>query len=392
MPVNSFRLHLWIPDLLNLKGGIQVYSAYFLQALQQLYPDSHLDVFSKHDRTAPPAASQPMTQFHCAGAYPLPLRTPLFASQLMGYGLVQRPDLVIATHLNFTVAAAHLKRFTGIPYWAIAHGVDAWDITRPALQQGICHADRILAVSGYTRDRLLQEQKLDPSKVGLLPNTFDAAEFQIAPKPNYLLRRYQLAPQQPVILTVCRLAAAERYKGYDQILAALPAIRRVLPDVHYIIVGKGNDQARIEQLIAQSQLQDCVTLAGFVPEAELCHYYNLCDVFAMPSKREGFGIVYLEALACGKPVLGGNQDGSVDALDHGKLGVLVDPDNVAEIAQTLIQILQGTYPNALMYQPEQLRQTAIAGFGFERFTTQLHEQLTQYFAPAPDSSEPACIP
>jgi glycosyltransferase involved in cell wall biosynthesis len=90
-------------------------------------------------------------------------------------------------------------------YWVIAHGVEAWDINRPALQKALRHADHILAVSSYTRDRLLKEQNLAPAKVSLLPNTFDADRFGIQPKPQYLLDRYGLTPEQPVILTVARL-------------------------------------------------------------------------------------------------------------------------------------------------------------------------------------------
>ncbi|NEO27474.1 MAG: glycosyltransferase family 4 protein, partial [Kamptonema sp. SIO4C4] len=110
---------------------------------------------------------------------------------------------------------------------------------------------------------------------------------------------------------------------------------------------------------------------GFVPDAELGDYYNLCDVFAMPSYGEGFGIVYLEALATGKPVLGVNQDGAVDALCHGKLGALVNPHDVDEIANTLISICQQTYPNSLLYQPQKLRESAIAVYGFSEFTEKL---------------------
>lgn len=158
-------------------------------------------------------------------------------------------------------------------------------------------------------------------------------------------------------------------------MEALPQIRQVIPNLHYIIVGKGDDRPRLEQLIRERQLEDCVTLAGFIPDAELCDYYNLCDVFVMPSKLEGFGIVYLEALACGKPTLGGNQDGAIDALCHGELGALVNPDDVEEIAQTITQILQRTYPNPLMYQPEALRQKVIDTFGFERFQQTLAELM-----------------
>jgi glycosyltransferase involved in cell wall biosynthesis len=365
------RLHLWIPDLFQTKGGIQVYSAYFLEALQNVLPKTQLEVFLKHDSTS----DFNQTNFHGAGVYPLKIRTPIFAAQLLIQGLIHRPNLVITTHLNFTEAAYQLWRLTKTPYWAVAHGIEAWDITRPSLQTALQHADRILAVSGYTRDRLIQEQPIDPNKIVTLPNTFDADRFQVAPKPAHLLERYQLKSDQPVILTVCRLANAERYKGYDQILAALPQICAAIPNIHYVIAGKGQDRARVEARIAELNLQDCVTLAGFVPDEELCDHYNLCDVFAMPSRREGFGIVYLEALACGKPVLGGNQDGAIDALCHGKLGTLVDPDNVTEIAATLIQLLQKTNPNSQLHQPDWLRQQVIETYGFGAFQARLQELL-----------------
>lgn len=376
------KLHLWVPDIFEFKGGIQVYSAFLIEALQSLCHDIDYEIFLKHDtHSLQDFSFAEQTQFHFSGSWPLSIRTLAFTTDIVGHGLGQKPSLVIATHLNFTVAAYWLKRMVGTPYWTVAHGVEAWDIRRPGLQTALHHADRILAVSNYTRDRLIKEQNLDPNKISLLPNTFDPNRFKIAGKPTHLLERYKLKPEQPVILTVNRLSKSESYKGYDKVLKALPEIRQFLPDVHYIIVGKGDDIPRVKQLIQERQLQDCVTLAGFVPDTELCAHYNLCDVFAMPSKLEGFGIVYLEALACGKPTLGGNKDGAVDALCHGELGALVDPDDIGAIAQTLKQILQGNYPNSLMYQPEALRQKVIERFGFEQFKQTLAGHLECYFIP-----------
>jgi glycosyltransferase involved in cell wall biosynthesis len=374
MKNKNLVIHLWFPDIFGFKGGIQVYSSFLLNSLQILYPYNQYEVFLKHDTHALLSFLK-HTNFHFAGTFPLALRTPAFAAQIFGFGLWQRPNLVISTHINFTPAAYWLKRLTGIPYWIVAHGTEVWNIQRPALQKALYHADRILAVSSYTRDRILKAHHLNPENVSLLPNTFDEHRFHIASKPQKLLERYGLTANQPLILTVGRLDSRDRYKGYDQILQALPNIRSSIPNIHYIIVGKGDDRPRVEQLIHQLQLQDCVTLAGFIPDRELSDHYNLCDVFAMPSKGEGFGIVYLEALACGKPVLGGNQDGAIDALRQGELGALVDPDDVDAIAQTIVQILQGTYPNSLIYQPELLRQKVIEYFSFDSFKKTLGDLI-----------------
>ena len=177
------NVHLWFPNIFEFKGGIQVYSAFFLEALQKIYPQLNYDVFLKHDtRSQKQISFLPQTRFHFSGRWSSSsLRTIAFASQLFGYGLWQRPNIVISTHVNFTVAAYWLKRLAGIPYWAVAHGVDAWEINNPTLQTALKSADRILAVSNYTRDRLIAEQNLAPSRVSLLPNTFDLDRFQIAP-------------------------------------------------------------------------------------------------------------------------------------------------------------------------------------------------------------------
>lgn len=373
------KIHLWFPNIFEFKGGIQVYSAFLLQALQASYPQNRYHVFLKHDmRTVGRTLLSPQTRYTFTGWMPLRWRTIAYALQLIWGSFWERPDLIIASHANFAVLAARIKRWLGIPYWVVAHGTEVWEIQNRALAKSLHHADRILCVSVYTRDRLLQEEPLNSQCVGLLVNTFDATAFQPTPKPAYLLARYGLTTQQPTLLTVARLDATQAYKGYDQVLRALPQIRAAIPDVHYLIVGKGSDRPRVEALITQLNLEDCVTLTGFVPDAELAEHYNLCDVFAMPSQGEGFGIVYLEALACGKPSLGGNQDGAIDALVQGELGVLVDPTAVDQIAHALTQLLDRTYPQATLFDPDYLRQQVIATYGFEAFQAQLRSHLGDF--------------
>lgn len=371
--------HLWLPNVYEFKGGIQVYLGFFLKALHSLYPSNSYEIFVKHDTHYPKENELwPNARFHFLGKWPLAFRTLTFATEILIFGLIKKPRLTVAAHLNFAVIAHWLNRLVKTRYWIVVYGIETWDVQRPALRAALRSADRILAISSYTKRRLIDEQNIDPDKISLLPCAFDASRFSIKPKPDYLLQKYSLSSNQPVILTVSRLADVERYKGYDQILSALPNIRKAIPNVHYVIVGKGSDRPRIEQIIAKKGLQDCVTLAGFVPDDQLCDHYNLSDVFAMPSKLEGFGIVYLEAMACGKPALGGNQDGAVDALCNGRLGALIDPDNVQEIANTLIQILNKSYPNPLIYQPEALRQTVIETYGFKAFETKLSALLTEF--------------
>jgi len=375
------KIHLWLPDIFQFKGGIQVYSAFLVQALEQVLPDTDRHVFLKNDTQATQALHfSPKTKFSFAGGFEsTSLHTPFFSLQVFFSALVERPDLIICGHVNFSPLVARISKLLHIPYWVIVHGMDAWNLEDQSKIIALKSAEKVVSISGYTRDRIVTEQKIPPSQIPLLPVTFDATQFAIQPKPQYLLDRYHLDPDQKIILTVTRLAGTDRYKGYDQIIQALSIIRQQVPNVHYLLVGKGNDRDRIEQLIVDNNVQDCVTLTGFVPDRELNDHYNLCDVFAMPSKGEGFGIVYLEALACGKPCLGGNQDGALDALCHGELGALVNPDNIQEIAEALVSILQGTYPNPLMYQPEKLREKVIEIYGFAKFKQNLYSILTTSF-------------
>ncbi len=362
------RYSLIFPNMFGFKGGIQVYSANLLTALQKINANAEYDVFLKYDKPENVKSTfLTQTQFYCFGNFPRWLQNLLLTLTILLTGLLKRPDLVISTHINFSLIPLCLKQTLGIPYWVIAHGLEVWDLQNPLLKLALSQADRVVAVSQYTRSRLLSEQNLSPERVVILPNTFDPDQFQIRPKPEYLLKRYHLQPEDPVILTVTRLGRSSRYKGYGNILAALVKVRQQLPNVRYLLVGKGDDRPWIEAQIEQFGLADCVNLTGFVPDTELAAYYQLCDVFALPSQGEGFGIVYLEALACGKSVLAGNQDGAVDPLDQGRLGCLVDPEDIDAIALNLTQILQQTYPNPLLYQPQVLREEAIKNYRFDQF-------------------------
>lgn len=370
----SKLFHLWIPELFHSKGGIQVFSGFLIRAIQTIYPDAHYSIFIKNDLPMDIVHGFPNTTTQGFGHWSGKLRTIIFSVVLILQAIRQKPNLIITTHINFIPAARLLKKITGIPFWAIAHGVEAWGIEDHQVKKALHDADQILAVSNYTRDRLIKEENLNPHKIVVLPNTFDPSHLQVGGKPAHLLTKFNLKPEQKVILTVGRLAEQKRYKGYDQVLEALPQVLKVFPDLRYIIGGKGKDRPRIEQIISRLKLEPWVIFAGFIPDAELADYYNLSDVLAMPSKREGFGIVFIEALACGRPVIGGTLDGAVDALDGGRLGALVDPDNIDEIAQTIIQILAKDYTHPLIYEPDQLRQEVIKTFGFSRFT----EILAQY--------------
>ena len=129
----------------------------------------------------------------------------------------------------------------------------------------------------------------------------------------------------------------------------------------------------IERQIERLNLRGCVILAGFVSSQELADHYRMADAFAMPSKREGFGIVYLEAMGCGKKCLGGNKDAAVDALRHGELGILVDPDNLQELEDGLLRLMTGPKPSA-----KEIHGKADKYFGRVSFKTKVRKLLESF--------------
>jgi glycosyltransferase involved in cell wall biosynthesis len=380
-------IHIWIPDLFSFTGGIQAFSRYLINAVQNGPLASPVRGIIKSDMPSDIPDDPATKNFSGCGHWPARLRSPRFAMECLRHVWRERPNLIVSTHLNFGPIARIAQSSFGTPYVLVAHGVDAWEIKSSSRIEALRKANLVLSVSRYTRDRLIQEAGLDAHRVKILPNTYDPDMFAITPKPPRLLQKYGLQPETPVILTVGRLADDERYKGYDQIIKALPEIRRAVPDARYLLIGKGSDRPRIERLIAEVGVQDAVILAGFVRDEELAEHYNLCDIFAMPSMGEGFGIVYLEALACGKPVLAGNKDGSRDAVADGELGLLVDPENNPEIAAEIIRVLRREHSHPILFNPETLRQRVIELFGFETFTNTVADLLRPFLDRRPPQIE-----
>ena len=132
-----------------------------------------------------------------------------------------------------------------------------------------------------------------------------------------------------------RLAASEQQKGQDRVIRVLPRVLSEHPDTVYLIVGEGDDRARLESLIIQFGVEENVQFVGMANPEELPDYFRLADVYVMPSTQEGFGIAFLEAIASGIHVIGGNADGSLDPLGDGLLGTAIDPANCNELASAI---------------------------------------------------------
>lgn len=359
-------MHLWAPNFEGFGGGITAFSRELARALCQ--GGAKLGLLGKADGNGE-WDGLPLT-----GGRGSTLR---FAAKGIAMAAHARPDLIISTHLNFGPAVRWAARLGRCPYALVAHGIDVHAGLSQARLKALRDAAKLVAVSRWTKQRLMDLGGIPEKKIQILPNTYDDESFHVAEAPDYLRERYRLLPDEKVILTVARLDPGEGYKGYDRVLQALPAVRKACGPVRYVIAGKGGDRARLEAMAADLGVAESVTFAGFVPDEELADHYRLADVFAMPSTGEGFGIVFLEAMACGTPVLGGNQDGSVDALDGGKLGLLVDPASVDEIAAGLITLIKRRGPD-LWFDRGRLSEAVKATYGREAFRRRVAEVFLSF--------------
>jgi len=144
----------------------------------------------------------------------------------------------------------------------------------------------------------------------------------------------------PVLLTVGRLSSTERSKGHEKIFDILSPLRTRFPGLVYLIAGDGDDRSRLEARACELGLgPEIVRFLGYVPDEELLDLYRLADLFVMPSTDEGFGIVYLEAAACGLHVIGGAGDGSSDAIPDARVGETVEPENKDALLWSIIRML-----------------------------------------------------
>jgi len=343
----ALRILALATDAYGAGGGIAQYNRDLFQALA---PSGKVDEVVILPRNGQATEQDTPAKVRQLRAYPGRIA---FAFQALRAMRQHGPfDVIFCGHLYMAPLAALISKLAGgTPVWLQIHGIEAWQ--RPGMLQrwAAVQARLVTAVSRHTRRLFLNWANCTPEMVKVLPNTVDE-RFTPGPKPETLLDRYKLRGKK-VLLTVSRLAASERYKGHDQVIRAVanfssptrgggregdptPRVNQLV----YLVAGDGDDRPRLEQLAKELGVADQVRFIGYVPGDELPDLYRAADVFVMPSTGEGFGIVFLQALAAGIPVMGGDSDGSRDPLRDGIYGRLVTADNNASITAAIDEMLR----------------------------------------------------
>ena len=236
-----------------------------------------------------------------------------------------------------------IKLIFGTPYVIYAYGGEFLKFVRfpqsVIMKMVLKNACKIISISRYTTDHIkalgIPEEKIVQTFLGV-----DTKDFYPSCSNAKISKRYGLKGRK-IIMTACRL---DDHKGVDMVISALPRIIKEIKNVTYLVVGSGEDKKRLEEIVKEKCVEDKVIFTGSVSDESLLSFYNLCNLYVMPSRQtlknvEGFGISYVEASACGKPVIGGRSGGVEDAVIDGVTGILVDPEDVDEIANAVIKLL-----------------------------------------------------
>lgn len=289
-----------------------------------------------------------------------------FGLRLAAAQAARRCDWVLFTHLSLALVQRVVPAALRRPHAVFLHDVEAWEPLSPARTEVLTTAFVRLANSRYTARRVAEAHP-GVGPVLACPLALPAEWAASAAS------RPASAHRPPIVLIVGRMMAAERYKGHDQLLDAWPGVVADVPDAVLVCVGEGDDVPRLRERAASLGLDGSVRFPGFVDEAERRAWYDRAAVFAMPSRREGFGLVYLEAMAAGLPCIGSTHDAASEIVQADESGYLVDQDDVRGLAARIVTLLKNEDRRRAMGEAGRAR--VLSDFTFPAFTRRLTEAL-----------------
>jgi glycosyltransferase involved in cell wall biosynthesis len=247
--------------------------------------------------------------------------------------------LVLAGHPNLA-PVVQAMRFAAPRLKSIicTHGVEVWEPLARIRRMALRRANMVLAPSKYTADHVAAVQGVATEKIRVLPWALDPQFEALAPQAAKAGAPANF-PDGRVVLTVGRWRADERYKGMDTLITALPRLLPRWPELQLAAVGEGDDREWLDDLAEENGVRRHVHFLSGLSYEELAACYGHCEMFALPSRGEGFGLVFLEAMACGKPVIGGGHGGAPEVIDDGKTGFLVPHGDTAQLATAMETLL-----------------------------------------------------
>ena len=324
-------------DIRSRFGGIQRFDQRVTRVLGEMQRRGEASVQVLSLRDADHVRADATVPFDIGGAAGSKPRCALrFAKAVRRH----KPDVILFGHVLLTPLAAISRLLAPAAKNVLfCHGVEVWDdpafarVSKSSRWAVRKYVDQILVVSRFTGDRIKRVFGLPDERLTIFPNAVDVSGVT-----EHAAPAGTIDPAGPKrLLTVARLD--EWGKGVGAMIEALPKVISRVGPVEYTIVGDGKLRREMEQLAQTTGVADRVRFAGRVPDDELESLYRSADAFVMPSQKEGFGIVYLEAWKYGLPVLAGDRDAGGEVVEHGADGVVVDPTSADAIAEGAARLL-----------------------------------------------------
>lgn len=362
-------------DIRSRFGGIQRFDQRVTRVLGDMQQRGEADVrvLSLRDADHVPAdATVPFDIKGAAGS------KPRCAWRFVKAVLSHKPDIILFGHVLLTPLAAISRRLApAAKNVMFAHGVEVWDdpafarVSKTSRWAVGKYIDRILVVSRFTGERIKRVFGLPEERLSIFPNAVDVSGLTEQGGPDRPQADNPATNEPKRLLTVARLD--EWGKGVGAMIEALPKVISRIGAVEYTIVGDGKLRGEMEQLAHGGGAADNIRFAGRVSDEELESLYRSADAFVMPSQKEGFGIVYLEAWKYGLPVLAGDRDAGAEVVEHGADGVVVDPTSADAIADGAARLLADRAEAARM--GEAGRRKLVREYSHERFAERFERAM-----------------
>jgi len=350
-------------------GGIQRFNKTLLTACERLPLECDVLSLADSDRTIPRRLPESNTNVRGFGRDKIRFAWAA-ARAILGGGY----DVVIVGHvhmLSMVAGILALRAFSGLKAMLVTHGVEVWTGLKGLRRRSLAALDRILCVSDYTRLMIHQQApELDGARFALFPNALSESWVarQAASEATALANTGPELPQR-FILAVARLMRHDRTKGIVTVIEALSMLED--RELHYVIAGNGDDVDFLRQHAARHNVADRVHFLGTVSDTRLIDLYRRCRAFVLPSGQEGFGIVFLEAMYFGAPVIAAREKGAVDVVQHGSTGLLVGFGDVIALKDAIDRVLLDASLRERLRERAQLTVTGRGEFTFDAFVARL---------------------
>ncbi|MBI1748426.1 MAG: glycosyltransferase family 4 protein [Acidobacteria bacterium] len=360
------KVLILLTDLFDAVGGIQTFNRALVKALSEIAEKKGggVTVLVLNDGSGSELAGRYMTTPHSTfkGFHKNRFRFVLSAIRES-----RDADMVLFGHVHFSPLACAMN---SVKKCLVVHGVDVWRRLVALQRLGVARMDHILSVSDYTRGQMAKYNGTALNRFFILPNTLEPFYGNGAVPPS---RQWLGLPSGKMILSVSRLQASEYYKKLDSVIEAMPAVLQKVPDAFYVLVGDGNDRPRLEQMAKRLSVSNRVIFVGRVPDSLLPAYYQSSDIFVLPSLKEGFGIVFLEAMYYSKPCIGARAGGVPEVIVDGETGLLIDPGDAESLTDTMVRLLN--HENLRVEMGRAGRERLEREFSFSKFQGRLQKAL-----------------